>query len=167
MHLNGPCKAAAIDFSVGIVSSGTVPEQPYLHPFPKFASPAASSSCHCNCKCLISIKKFQTNAGVCLSGEDDSPGICISGSGHLHQQANHAAAATTAAAAAATAALDAQLQSAEQQNQELQSQLHHKAMRVANAEAAQKSAESERDAMAQENARLEELVSCHQQVHKL
>ena len=85
--------------------------------------------------------------------------MCIPDSGTVHQQPNHAA-----ATAIATAVLDAQLQSAEQQNQELQSQLHHKAMRVANAEAAQKSAESERDAMVQENARLEELVSRHQQV---
>ena len=60
--------------------------------------------------------------------------------------------------------METQLQAAEQQNQELLSQLHHKDMRVANAEAAQRSAESERDAVAQENAKLEEKFLRHQQV---
>lgn len=59
------------------------------------------------------------------------------------------------------------MQAVEQQSQELQSQLHHQEVRVANAEAAQRSAESERDAMAQENARLEEHISRHQQVREL
>lgn len=79
--------------------------------------------------------------------------------------ANTAAAAATAAAASAP--LEAQLHAAEQQAQELQSQLHHKDMRVANAEAAQRSAESERDAVAQENAKLEEHVLRHQQVETM
>ena len=63
--------------------------------------------------------------------------------------------------------MEAQLYAAEQQIQELQSQLHHKDMRVAKAEAAQRSAESERDAVAQEAAKLEEQVSRHQQVTAL
>ena len=80
--------------------------------------------------------------------------------------AANTAAAATAAAAASAASFEAQLHAAEQQAQELHSQLHHKDMRVANAEAAQRSAESERDAVVQENAKLEEQVLRHQQVQE-
>lgn len=59
-------------------------------------------------------------------------------------------------AESATEALSQQLQAAEQQAEEAQSQLHHQAMRVANAEAAQRSAEAERDTLMQEAARLQE-----------
>lgn len=83
-----------------------------------------------------------------------------------HQYSSSYAAANTAAAAAeaASATLESQLHAAEQLTQELQSQLHHKDMRVANAEAAQRSAESERDAVAQEHAKLEQQFLRHQQV---
>lgn len=79
--------------------------------------------------------------------------------GNALQQAEQAA-----ASASARAGLEAQLLAAEQQSQELQSQLHHQEVRVANAEAAQRSAESERDALAQEHARLEKQLARQQQV---
>lgn len=94
---------------------------------------------------------------VVAAGEESLQDTNVAGISSQH--INHAAANT-----AATAALEAQLHAAEQQVQELQSQLHHKDMRVANAEAAQRSAESERDAVAQETAKLEEQVLRHQQV---
>lgn len=95
------------------------------------------------------------NNDACL-GEESASGLDEPGGSNAHQQGEHTA--------AAAAALEAQLQAAEQQGQELQSQLHHQEVRVANAEAAQRSAESERDAMAQEQARLEDLAARHQQV---
>ena len=90
----------------------------------------------------------------------------MAGASSQHQNSSSYVAANTAAtaAAAASATFEAQLHAAEQQARELQSQLHHKDMRVANAEAAQRSAESERDAVAQENGKLEEQVLKHQQV---
>lgn len=97
---------------------------------------------------------------VIAAGEEGLQETNVAGISSQH--GNHAAGNT-----AATAALEAQLHAAEQQIQELQSQLHHKDMRVANAEAAQRSAESERDAVAQETAKLEEQVSKHQQVRML
>ena len=106
-----------------------------------------------------------------MTGEGGS--VDMAGAISQHQNsssyaaANTAAAVTSAAAAAASATFEAQLHAAEQHARELQSQLHHKDMRVANAEAAQRSAESERDAVAQENARLEEQVLKHQQVQTI
>ena len=88
----------------------------------------------------------------------------MAGASSQHQNSSSYVAANTTAAAAASATFEAQLHAAEQQARELQSQLHHKDMRVANAEAAQRSAESERDAVAQENGKLEEQVLKHQQV---
>ena len=92
----------------------------------------------------------------------------MAGANTQHQNSSSYVAVSTAAAAtaaaAASATLEAQMHAVEQQARELQSQLHHKDMRVANAEAAQRSAESERDAVAQENAKLEEQVLRHQQV---
>ncbi len=93
------------------------------------------------------------------AGQESISGMDEHDTGNAHQQAEQAA-----ASASARAGLDAQLLAAEQQSQELQSQLHHQEVRVANAEAAQRSAESERDALAQEHARLEEQLARQQQV---
>lgn len=97
-----------------------------------------------------------------VTGKQAPQDTNVAGVSSQHQQGNYAAAHT-----AATAALETQLHAAEQQAQELQTQLHHKDMRVANAEAAQRSAESERDVVAQEVVKLEEQVLKHQQVQTL
>jgi hypothetical protein len=93
------------------------------------------------------------------AGQESMSGMDEHDTGNALQQAEQ-----TAVSASARAGLDAQLLAAEQQSQELQSQLHHQEVRVANAEAAQRSAESERDALAQEHARLEEQLARQQQV---
>ncbi|KAL0044678.1 hypothetical protein WJX82_005253 [Trebouxia sp. C0006] len=91
-------------------------------------------------------------------GQESISGMDEHDTGNALQQAEQAA-----ASASARAGLEAQLLAAEQLSQELQSQLHHQEVRVANAEAAQRSAESERDALAQEHARLEEQLARQQQ----
>ena len=67
-------------------------------------------------------------------------------------------------AESATEGLAHQLHAAEQQAEEAQMQLHHQDMRVANAEAAQRSAEAERDTLMQEAARLQERMDQLSQV---
>ena len=103
---------------------------------------------------------------ILVTGEGGSLETNMAGVISQHQHSSSFAAANTASAAAgaASAALESQLHAAEQQMHELQSQLHHKDMRVANAEAAQRSAESKRDAVVQEHAKLEEQLLRHQQV---
>ncbi|DBB01920.1 hypothetical protein WJX77_010809 [Trebouxia sp. C0004] len=91
-------------------------------------------------------------------GQESISGMDEHDTGNAIQQAKQAA-----ASASARAGLDVQLLAAEQQSQELQTQLRHQEVRVANAEAAQRSAESERDALAQEHARLEEQLARQQQ----
>ncbi len=93
------------------------------------------------------------------AGQESISGMHEHDNGNALQQSEQAA-----ASASARAGLEAQLLAAEQQSQELQSQLHHQEVRVANAEAAQRSAESERDTLAQEHARLEEQLARQQQV---
>ena len=108
---------------------------------------------------LLNQQRYPGQMKHTSTGQESISGMDEHDTGNALRQAEQAA-----ASASARAGLDAQLLAAEQQSQELQSQLHHQEVRVANAEAAQRSAESERDALAQGHARLEEQLARQQQV---